>query len=239
MRVQEIMTTKVVSVREGASVADVAKILHESHYTGVPVISDDNRVLGVITVRELFTADYGVYIPFFSGMMKEGDFARSDRRLLPYVVKQLSRATAADIMNRNMFFARPEMDVQELSMQMSTRGVNPAPVTDADGRLLGIVSRSDLLRFFSHTKINDNPPLSHRPIDDQIGYTRGDLASKFIFIARFRANIWLTVATLFFIFGFLLGIAYVVDPSFITSKFQQEETSVPPALQIRDQQLPR
>ena len=55
-----------------------------------------------------------------------------------------------------------------------------------------------------------------RPIDAELSYVHKDLSSRFAYVARARANIWLTTAVVLFIVGFVLGVIYVADPSIIT-----------------------
>lgn len=58
---------------------------------------------------------------------------------------------AASVMTRDVLFLSPNDTVAEAARKLGERGVSAAPVVDAEGRLLGIVSEGDLLRPFRHT----------------------------------------------------------------------------------------
>ena len=55
-------------------------------------------------------------------------------------------------------------------------------------------------------------------IDAQVAYTQGHFSSRFAYVAKARANIWLTATIVLFIVGFIAGIIYVADPNIFTSR---------------------
>lgn len=221
------MTTQVVTVKPSDSVGAVADLLHGRGLSGVPVVSDDNLVLGLITEKELFSADSKLYLPGYIKILQETHFVIGGHKELPYVAGQLTRTKASDIMNRDIFFAEPTMSVEELAEAFAKYGQNPIPVTDHSNQLLGIVSRSDLIKLLvPPVPVGHEgrlPKLEHahsqgRPIDRELSYVHRDLSSRFAYVARARANIWLTTAVVLFIIGFVLGVVYVADPSVLIKK---------------------
>jgi CBS-domain-containing membrane protein len=128
-------------------------------------------------------------------------------------------------MNQHVVFASPDMTLEQLAELFALKRVNPIPVTDNQNRLLGIVSRSDLIKFFSGSKLEtDYVPeeRAHRTIDDEVAYVASDFRSRFAYVAKARANIWLTAAIVLFIAGFIIGIVYVADPNVFTSDPPQQ-----------------
>ncbi len=227
MQIKDIMTTAVVTVKGATPVSAVADLLHGRRLSGVPVVSDDNTVLGLITEKELFSADSKLYLPGYIKILQETHFVIGGHKELPYVAKQLTRTKASDIMNRDVFFAQADMSVEELAEAFGRYDQNPIPVTDQSNRLQGIVSRSDLIKLLAPTVPvghegrldKSESPLAHnRPIDAELSYVDKDLSSRFAYVARARANIWLTTAVVLFIVGFVLGIIYVADPGILIKK---------------------
>lgn len=224
MLVKDLMTTRVVSVKPDAQVSDVADLLHKRSFTGIPVVNNDNVVVGLITEQELFSADSKLYLPMYIKLLKESHFVIGGHKMLPYVADQLTRTKAGDIMNQDIYFAKPDMEAHELAEVIARKNINPVPVTDQGNHLLGIISRTDLIQLLlpSHVtaEVHEHKP---RPIDDELRYVHKDLSSRFAYVARARANIWITTAIVLFIVGFVAGIIYVADPNVFGAK---TETSI-------------
>jgi predicted transcriptional regulator len=192
----------------------------------VPVVQDDGKVVGLVTERELFTKDRSIYLPMYITMLSDSKFTMTGNEKLPYVAGQITRACAKDIMNREIYFASPDMDIHQLVSMFAFKGVNPIPVTDAQNHLMGIVSRSDILSLLSESHVKSDAPLSSRPVDDEAGFVHSDISSRFAFVARIRANIWITTAVVLFILGFVIGVLVVVNPSIIKTKAAEIPRSI-------------
>ena len=142
--VRRIMTTDVVTIRPDAPVSEAARLLWTNRISGMPVVEGD-RVIGVVTEYDLIARqsefEAPMYIPFLDAFFRvpgTGDREQL-RRILATTVRELMSAPA--------FTIGPEEDVQDAATAMYERHVNPIPVVDEDGRLLGVVSRSDIVRL--------------------------------------------------------------------------------------------
>ena len=219
MLVKDLMTTKVVTVKPDTLVSEVAELLHSHHFTGVPVVNDEGRVLGTISERDFITADSHLYLPTYIHMLSNMDYVQGAGSKLPHVVEQIVNSKAQDIMNQNIPFARPETTIEEVSRMFAEDRVNPVPVTDSTNKLVGVISRSDLIKFFSPDMVrNSYIPAKEvvakpRMIDEQVEFTQSHFMSSFAIVAKPRANIWLTATIVLFIVGFMAGIIYVADPN--------------------------
>lgn len=217
MLVKDLMTTRIVTVKPTDTVNDVAEVLFKHHFTGLPVTDSQNRLLGLIAERDFITSDSRLYLPTYIKLLTDIDFISKDKNKLSADAKAIIEATAADIMNRQVITVSSETDIKELAEIFATKRVNPIPVVDQNQKLLGIISRSDLIKLFSKKHLSAQPqnfqPLP-RPIDQEVQSAQKDFRSHFAYVAKFRANIWLTTAIVLFIIGFLGGIIYVVNPNY-------------------------
>lgn len=223
MLVKDLMVTSVVSVKPDTRVNVVADILHKNGFKGVPVINDEGVVVGLITERELFSADYKLYLPGYMRILHETKFLIGGNRELPYAAEQLTRTTAKEIMNRNVYFASPDTSIEELAELLVQESQRPIPVTDTGNKLLGIISHGDLIKLLlPPTPVHDSSYYADlhadaktRPIDETLFYVRNDLTSRFAYVAKAKANIWLTTLIVLFVIGFLIGVVYVANPDVI------------------------
>jgi CBS-domain-containing membrane protein len=137
--VGELMTTAVVHVRPDTGFKEIARLLAEHDITSVPVLDHEDRPLGLVSEADLLLNAAAQEDP--AGLL-----------LTPHLeptVRARSRATtAAGLMTGPAVCARPEWTVTEAARLMQSRNLKRLPVVDEAGRLVGIVSRSDLLRVF-------------------------------------------------------------------------------------------
>lgn len=216
MLVKDLMTKSVITVKPDMLISEVAELLHKNHFTGVPVVDEKGVVLGTISERDFITADSNLYLPTYIKLLSGMDYLQGSGKQLPHVVNQIVNATAKEIMNREVPFANPEMTLEQLAMIFAEKRVNPVPVTDSSNHIVGIISRSDLIKFFSPSQVKTAyvPDHQHdRPIDKEVEYLSGRFSRTFAVVAKARANIWLTTAIVLFMVGFLAGIIYVADPN--------------------------
>ncbi len=226
MLVKDLMSTNVITVSPDALVSEIAEIIHKNHFTGVPVVNGDGRVLGTISERDFITATSGLYLPTYIKLLSSMDYVQGGRKGLPRVVDQVVNATAKDIMSQKVPFARPDTTLEQLAYNVCGKAALtlfrlPTQLI----KLLGIISRSDLIKFFSPSVVRDSYKPEKRQeiepdrmIDAQVAYTQTHFTSRFAYVAKARANIWLTATIVLFIVGFLAGIIYVADPNIFTSK---------------------
>jgi CBS-domain-containing membrane protein len=138
-QVEDVMTTKVSTVRLDTPYKVIAAQLHEHRVDAVPVVNDNECVLGVVSAADLLAK---VALDGNSG--QEGLFALRHHREL----QQAHALTAADLMTSPAVTVGPCTSVRHAARRMSERHVKRLPVVDPDGRLLGIISRSDVLAVF-------------------------------------------------------------------------------------------
>jgi CBS domain-containing protein len=147
--VYDVMTTEVVSVRPDASFHVISDILTGRGVSAVPVIDPDGRVLGVVSEADLLAKIE------FAGDGGEPHGLEGARR---QVARRKSTATlASELMSSPAVTIRDTSSVVEAAKLLDSAGVKRLPVVDAGDRLVGIVSRHDLLSVFrrSDTELRD------------------------------------------------------------------------------------
>ncbi|EST36821.1 CBS domain-containing protein [Streptomyces roseochromogenus] len=137
--VEELMTRDVVRARPDTPFKELVRLLAENDVTAVPVVDDRDRPVGVVSEADL--------------LRKSADQADPSGRVLVPNLEAWERARAEgsraeELMSAPAVCARPEWNVVEAARLMETQHVKRLPVVDETDRLLGIVSRGDLLRIF-------------------------------------------------------------------------------------------
>ena len=143
MRVRDIMTTAVITVGPDAPFHELVALMLDHGVSGLPVVDATSRPIGIVTEADLVSKEA------FGARRRLLDVAAaaSFRAENTWAVKARG-ATARDVMSTPVRTVRLDDLVQLAAARMVTMGVKRLPVVDDDGRLVGIVSRSDVLRLF-------------------------------------------------------------------------------------------
>jgi CBS domain-containing protein len=139
-KVRDVMTTDVAYVHEGTSYKRLVQLLAERAVSGVPVVDGKRHVLGVVSEADLLLkqqhpADH------FQRFLLEGKRRRLERA-------KAGGMAAAELMTRPAVTIGPQATIAEAARLLRKHLVKRLPVVDQLGRLVGIVSRSDLLAVF-------------------------------------------------------------------------------------------
>ncbi|WP_235691777.1 CBS domain-containing protein [Elioraea tepida] len=141
MKARDVMTPDVVTVAPNTPVMGVARLLAERHISAVPVTDADRKVLGIVSEGDLMRQVAGreEETPgFFRSLFAD------PTRMAEQYAKSHGR-TAADIMTTNLVTVTEDTPVGEIAELLEKSNIRRVIVV-RDGRLVGIVSRADLLR---------------------------------------------------------------------------------------------
>ncbi len=139
-KVRNVMTAEVVTVTEQAPFVELIRLMAVHKVSALPVLGGDGRVVGIVSEADL--------------LRKEEYQDDQDRpHLLESRRRRIARAkaaghTAADVMSAPVVTISPEASVPAAAKLLARHAVKRLPVVDDEGRLVGIVSRADLLRLF-------------------------------------------------------------------------------------------
>lgn len=163
-RIDELMTRDVVSIRLGTPFKEIARALTDNGVSALPVLDDAGRPAGLVSEADLLRKAAGRPDP--SGLtplphIEAWERARAEGR------------TAGEIMSAPVVCARPEWTVVEAARLMAVQNVKRLPVVDEADRLLGIVSRSDLLRVFLRQDHAIREEISHDVLAGTLGLAPG------------------------------------------------------------------
>ena len=136
--VKDVMSTHVIAVRQSAPYKEMAAMLHEQRVSAFPVLDDDNKVIGVVSEADLLTKEA------LEGTVPRTLLSRQER-----VRKQVNALTAADLMTKPPVTIGPDEPVTRAARLMFDKRVKRLPVIRDDGRLIGILTRSDVLSVYS------------------------------------------------------------------------------------------
>ena len=140
MKAAEVMTTRVISVPADLPVSDVAKLLLEHRISAVPVIDEDGRLLGIVSEGDLMRreesgteARRSWWLSAFTSTVEAAEaYTKNHGRL------------AGEVMTRELVTVSEDTPLSEVAELLERHGIKRVPVV-RDGRVVGVVSRANLL----------------------------------------------------------------------------------------------
>lgn len=140
MHAADIMTTKVITVQTDTSVPEIAGLLLKHRISAVPVVDAERRVVGIVSEGDLMRRSETNTDKRHSWWLEA--ISSSEEKAVGYI-KSHGR-TADDVMTPNVLTVTEDTPAHEIAQLLETRHIKRVPVI-SDGRLVGIVSRANLL----------------------------------------------------------------------------------------------
>jgi CBS domain-containing protein len=160
--VKDVMTTHVIAVLESASFKEMAQRLREQRVSAFPVVDDDGKVIGVVSEADLLTKEaldggYAGMPGMISGILRNKEQEKA------------AGLTAGDLMTHPPVTVEPDAPVEDAARLMYARRVKRLPVTDETGRLIGIISRADVLSVYSRPDADIQTEIRDEVIPNEFG----------------------------------------------------------------------
>ncbi len=135
MHVQDVMTIDVITVTPEHSLKEAARLMVDNRISGLPVVEDGSVVVGIITEADFLVRDPGP----------------RPRLLRMFIDDTLPTPgeSVGDVMTTHPKVVMAETTVAEAGRTMANKNVKRLPVVDSDGHLIGIISRSDIVKAFA------------------------------------------------------------------------------------------
>ena len=140
------MTKTVITAKPDDRIKDIASLLYRRNLSGVPVVDDDNKVVGIVTEFDFINPDLEVHIPTYVDFLNSLEVDDTTQEM-DEAVDRLKEATIDQIMTREVKTVEETTDVKEVVHMITTYRINPIPVVDNHNTLIGIVSRADLVKI--------------------------------------------------------------------------------------------
>ena len=160
MHASQVMTRTVVTVPADATVYAAADILLGARISAAPVVDADGRMVGIVSEADLMNRPETGTVPARSWLQR---LLTDEARLARDYVRSHSHHVA-DVMTRKVITADERTPLQDIAALMQRNGIKRVPVV-RDGKVLGIVSRANLLQGLL---AREPYPAAALPGDDEV-----------------------------------------------------------------------
>jgi len=153
----DIMNTKVLSIGPNASVEEAVKIFSQNKISGLPVVDNNNKLIGILTERDIvvFSSDLHV-IPLISSSnwispYTEVSKISSSKRGYDLI----SKTQVEKVMTKKLYDVTGDASWYEIVKIMKSGKINHIPVVDNERKLIGIITRTDMLNYMAEHGISE------------------------------------------------------------------------------------
>lgn len=141
---KDIMTTQVVTVKKDATIEELANLFIVHKVNGIPVVNDEEVVIGIVTEGDLIEQNKNLHIPTVIALF-DAVIPLEGQKTFESEVKRLTASKVEDIYNDKVISVALDKDVQYIGTLMAENDIHTIPVIEK-GKLLGIIGKVDVIK---------------------------------------------------------------------------------------------
>jgi CBS domain-containing protein len=220
IRVRDVMSKRVVSMLPSDSLDAIVKKLLEYGFDGLPIVDDRKKLVGIVTQYDLVTQSSGLHLPTLEQVFKDLKVLKKDLGPLKRSFNDIHKLTAKDLMNTEPLTVGPDENLQEAAkIFVEHHRVNPVPVVDKNQKVVGILSRYDVIKLYEIQYLgetvgkakNHAGKRADKKIERNASTLLKLMKKEFVLVSKWRSKFWYVVAGAFFLAGFLVALAWVIQ----------------------------
>lgn len=148
MKVRDVMEKNVITVKRDTRYEEVARILYENNISGMPVVDDDGRIVGIISEKDIFRVLYPFYRSYYEQAVLYADLEEREKK-----AREIRNHKAEVFMSPSVIPISPNDAVMKAGAIMLAKHVSRLPVVE-DGKIVGIISRKMIYRAILKENFN-------------------------------------------------------------------------------------
>lgn len=143
--VADVMTPNPLTVEPQTSLSEAVKLLAEKHISGLPVVDEEGKLVGVISETDLMWQETGIDPPPYIMFLDSVIYLQNPSRYEKEVHKVLGQ-TVGEVMTDKPISIKPSQTLREAAHLMHEKNIRRLPVVDEAGQVVGIITRGDIIR---------------------------------------------------------------------------------------------
>ena len=143
--VADVMSRDLIIVRPETPLQEAIEILAERRISGLPVVDETGKLVGILSETDLMARATGATPPAYIMLLDSVIYLKNPATHERDLHKALGQ-TVGEVMSENPITITPDKSLKDAARQMHDRKIHRLPVLDAEGHLIGIVTRGDIVR---------------------------------------------------------------------------------------------
>jgi CBS domain-containing protein len=149
--VRDVMTSEVATLRPDQPIAAAADALADGRYGAMPVVDADGKFVGLLRDEDLIASEARVHVPTYLMLLGTSVPLPGSMKRFEHELHKIAGATVAEVMDEHPKTVNEDATLEDVATMMHEHDVTHVPVVDADGHVVGLVARSDIVRFIART----------------------------------------------------------------------------------------
>jgi CBS domain-containing protein len=142
---KEIMNKKVITIRKDASIKELSELLVNNKISGVPVLDENGDLAGIVSEGDIIVQNSDLHFPRYFKLLDAIIYLESLNKFKRSLQKHLA-TKVEDIMTVKVKTAGEDTPINEIADIMLDNRVNRLPVMDKNNKLVGIITRADIVK---------------------------------------------------------------------------------------------
>lgn len=151
LRAKDIMSTKVITIREDASVKELADLFLTEDVSGVPVVNAQGDLIGIVSEGDLIIKDARIHYPTYVHLLDSYIYFPGSLGRFRKEFKKALGALVRDIMTSEVVTANGETNIEDIATLMVDKNISRVPIMGEGRKIVGIITKHDIVRSISKT----------------------------------------------------------------------------------------
>lgn len=147
MKVREIMSTKIISLKPSMTYEEVYKILIDNDISGAPVVAENGNIVGIISEKDLFRVLFPFYTSYYNNPELYVDYEERENK-----VDEIRNHKVELFMSRDFVRISPDDPILRAGALMLAKHISRLPVVE-NGKLIGMIWRRDIYKTILNNKL--------------------------------------------------------------------------------------
>ncbi|NEP07553.1 MULTISPECIES: CBS domain-containing protein [Okeania] len=143
--VADVMSNNPISVKPEMPLKEAIKILAEQRISGLPVVNEQEKLVGIVSETDLMWQESGVTPPPYIMLLDSVIFLENPARYEKQIHKALGE-TVGEVMTKDPLTTTPEKSLSAAARLMHEQNIHRLPVLDENDKVIGILTRGDIIR---------------------------------------------------------------------------------------------
>lgn len=146
--VADVMSHDPIVVKPETPLKEAIHLIADKRVSGLPVVDEQGKLVGVISETDLMWQETGATPPPYIMVLDSVIYLENPARYEQELHKALGQ-TVGEVMTSEAITTKPDQALREAAQLMHDRDVRRLPVIDAAGKVVGILTRGDIVRFMA------------------------------------------------------------------------------------------
>ncbi len=151
MKIQDAMEKEVIKFQVDDRIIDVAGSLRENKISGAPVVDKEDKVVGIISegdimrLIEIHSPNINLILPAPLDLIELPVRMKYEMDEIAEDMNKAASLLIGEIMTKKVVTIKPDADISDAAQLMDTHDVKRLPVVESDGKMVGIITRGDII----------------------------------------------------------------------------------------------